>query len=300
MPAYWIVLLIAAVLAAGASLWVLRAYRGVGDKAPAAPVLIACAAAALGALVLYLFIGRPDLPDQPYTQRLAALRHRDPMTYSVDEAVAVLSDVAKAHPSEATPHILIGQLQLERGMAAPAVQSFDAALRRDPQSREAMLGLAQAMVSADDGHVSPEALRLFQTVAAQTQDPIPLLYEAKAALQAEQDGRPFWAQALARMGPDSPLRPEHASDDWRLGLARALVRVEGRIAPETLHLFQLAGASSRDPTPWIYQAMAAMQAGQDPRHFWAEALARMALNDPRRAMAQSMSTTPPPAPGANP
>src|SRR4029077_20007565 len=152
---------------------------GAGDHAPAAPVLIACAAAALGALALYLVIGRPDLPDQPYAQRLEALRHRDPMTFSVDEAVAVLGALAKAHPREATPHILIGQLQLERGMAAPAVQSFDAALRRDPQSRDAMLGLAQAMVGADGGHVSPEALGLFQTVAASTQDPIPLLYEAK-------------------------------------------------------------------------------------------------------------------------
>jgi cytochrome c-type biogenesis protein CcmH/NrfG len=320
MPVSWIVLISAAALAAGAALWVLRGYRRANDGASPAPALIACAAAGLGALALYLFIGRPDLPDAPYAQRMEALRHRNPLSFSLEEALAVLHDVAKARPNDAEPHILTGQLLLERGQGEPAAQAFNAALRRDPRSQEAILGLAQAMVQANDGRVSAEALRMFQslTQSAQTPDhsqdhsqtplnqsalnqdlgqrsPLPYLYEAKAALEAGQDARPFWVEALARMESASPLRPEHADEDWRTGLGRALVRLDGRISPEALRLFQLAGAQSHDAAPWIYQAMAAMQAGGDARPYWTQALARMDRTDPRREMAQRMSTMSPEA-----
>ena len=213
MAQSWILLIAAAALASAALFWVLRAYRRAGDGAKPAPVLIACALVAVGALGLYAAIGRPGLRDAPFAQRLAALRHRDPMTYTPDEALAVLDQAAKANPSDPTPHIFTGQILLERGQPEAAARAFDAALRRDPRSIEAMLGLGRALVRTDDGRVSADALRLFQT----------------------------------------------------------------------------AGAASRDPTPWVYQAMAAMQAGQDAKHFWAEALARMPGDDPRRAMAQRMS-----------
>lgn len=78
-----------------------------------------------------------------------------------------------------------------------------------------------------------------------------------------------------------------------MGLGRALVAVNnGQVSPEAVALFQQAAARSDDPAPWIYQAMAAMEQNReaDARRLWAEALARMSPDDPRRDMARRMST----------
>src|SRR5262249_16384528 len=77
MPSAWLLLAAAGVLAASACTWVMRAYASAGDGAKPRPALLVCATAGLGALALYLAVGRPDLPDAPFAQRMEALRHRD-------------------------------------------------------------------------------------------------------------------------------------------------------------------------------------------------------------------------------
>jgi cytochrome c-type biogenesis protein CcmH len=203
------VLLIAAVLAAGAAFWVLRAYRsaGGGETSPRLAVA-ACGAVALVALGLYLVIGRPELADAPYRDRMEALKQRDPTTYSVDEALAVLAEAARDNPNDPLPHFYSGQVLNGEGRAEEAARAFDAALRRQPQFGEAMLGLGRAMVRIEDGRVTPEALALFERAGSLTNDPAPWLYQATAAMQENRgaDARRLWAEALARMAPDDPRR----------------------------------------------------------------------------------------------
>jgi cytochrome c-type biogenesis protein CcmH len=170
--------------------------------------LAACAATGLVALVAYLVIGRPELPDAPYAARLEALKHRDPTTYSVDEALAVLSEASKDNPSDPLPHFYSGQLLLDQGRAQEAARAFDAALRREPQLADALIGLGRALVRMEDGRVTPEALALFQQAGELTDDPAPWIYQAMAAMQEdrEADMRRLWREALTRMGPDDPRR----------------------------------------------------------------------------------------------
>lgn len=203
------VLAVGAALTAAAAFWALRAYRraGGGDRS-AQPAMIACGAVALLALGVYLVIGRPELPDAPFAERLAALKHRDPTTYTADEALAVLAEGARDHPADAAPHLYSGQLLMAQGRAREAAAAFDAALRRDPRSGEALLGLGRAMVASEDGRVTPEALAVFQQAGELSADPAPWMYQAMAALQAgrDDDARRFWREALARMGPDDERR----------------------------------------------------------------------------------------------
>ncbi len=206
MTGLW-VSLIAAILTTGAAYWVLRAYRRGGGGA-ARQALVACGAVALAALGVYLVIGRPDLPDAPYLARMEALKQRDPTSYNVDEALAVLAEAAKDNPSDPLPHFYSGQLLFGDRRAAEAARAFDAALRRQPQFGEAMLGLGRAIVEIEGGRITPEALALFQQAGALTNDPTPWLYQATAAIQEDRgaDARRFWAEALARMAPDDPRR----------------------------------------------------------------------------------------------
>jgi cytochrome c-type biogenesis protein CcmH len=203
-----IVLAAAAVLTAGAAFWVLRAYRRAGGGATSArPALAACAVVALAGLGVYLVIGRPELPDAPYAARLEALKARDRSTYGGEEWLAVLADDARRTPRDPAPHFYQGQILFALGRPQEAAREFDAALRRDPQLVEAMMGLGRALVQID-GRVSEDALALFQRAGGLTDDPAPWVYQAWAAMEAgrDNDARRFWGEALRRMAPDDPRR----------------------------------------------------------------------------------------------
>lgn len=191
-----------------AAVWVLRAYRRAGGDRPA-PALIACAVAAIAALGTYLAVGKPDLPGARFTDRLAALKHRDPTTFNADEALAVLSQASRDDPRDARPHFFAGQVLLTEGRTEEAARAFDAAVRRDPRSAEALLGLGRALVQLEDGRVSEDARDVFARAAAlETSDPTPWIYQAMAAMQEDRaaDARVFWGEAYARMAPDDPRR----------------------------------------------------------------------------------------------
>jgi cytochrome c-type biogenesis protein CcmH len=160
------------------------------------------------ALGAYLAIGRPELPDAPIQQRLAALKQRDPGTYTADEALAVLDQAAHEHPRDALPYYYSGVLLMQQQKPEEAARAFDAALRRDPRSGEAALGLGRSLVAISDGRVTPEALQAFRQAGTLTNDPAPWIYQAMSAMQTNNaaDARRFWGQALARMAPDDPRR----------------------------------------------------------------------------------------------
>ncbi len=203
------VLLVAAVLTAGAGFWVLRAYRraGGGMRSPI-PALAACGAVALAALTAYLAIGRPELPDAPFAERLEALKTRDLASLTFDEALAILHDRSRRDPTDPLAHFYTGELLLRMGRAPEAARAYDQALRRDPRLAEAMLGLGRALVAVENGRVTPEALALFQQAGALTNDPTPWIYQAMSAMEQgdEPGARNMWREALALMEPDDPRR----------------------------------------------------------------------------------------------
>jgi cytochrome c-type biogenesis protein CcmH/NrfG len=130
-----------------------------------------------------------------------------------------------------------------------------------------------------------EALAVLSEAAREhPRDPLPHFYAGQLLLDQR---RP---QEAARSF-DAALRREPRMAEALMGLGRAIVQSEGRVTPEAIAYFQQAGELTDDPAPWIYQAMAAMEQGDEggARRFWGEALRRMGPDDPRRAMAQQMS-----------
>ncbi len=207
-----IVLVVAAVLCAGASLWVLRAYRRAGGGVEdARPALAAAVLVSLAGLAIYLVIGRPELPDAPYQQRLdtliAALRSPTPPQITPDEQLALWQHFAREHPEDVIPHMEAAKALLSLGRPREAAIEFDQVLRLQPESSEALLGMGRAIVALE-GRVTPEAQAYFAQAAERTDDPAPWLYQAMAAMQEnrQDDARRFWREALARMGPEDPRR----------------------------------------------------------------------------------------------
>jgi len=201
------ILLIAAAITAGAAVWVLRAYRRAGGGSLRKALGVA-AAVALAALTIYLVLGKPELPGQPYRARLEALKARDPSTYVGAEWIALLSEKAKADPADASAHFFLGQLYLGERRPQEAARAFTAALRRAPESPEAMMGLARALIAINDGRTTPESMDLLQQAAARTTDPTPFIYLAIGALEDGDNAaaRRYGAEALSRMTADDPRR----------------------------------------------------------------------------------------------
>jgi len=200
-----IVLVVAAVLTAAAAFWGLRAYRRAGG-ANARAALGVCGVVAVAALGCYLAVGRPALADGPYRARLEALRGRDPLSFSAEEALAVLHEASREHPDDPLPYFYSGELLYRLERPEEAARAYDQALRRDPNSAEVMLGLGRALVAIEGGRVSPEALGLFQRAGTELPDPAPWMYQAMAAMQSGEDARPFWREALARTPQNDPRR----------------------------------------------------------------------------------------------
>lgn len=192
-------------MTASAAGWTLRAYRlaGGGASSPM-PALLSCGAVAMIALVAYLVVGRPELPDAPFSARFEALRHRDPATYTPEETLAVLDRAARQNPGDARPHIFSGQILLMQGRPDEAAREFDGALRRDPRSADAMLGLGRALVRVANGRVTPEALVQFRQAAPLAPaDPAPWIYQAMGAMQDGHidEARRTCAEAVSRGAP---------------------------------------------------------------------------------------------------
>jgi cytochrome c-type biogenesis protein CcmH/NrfG len=198
----------AAIAVAAAVWWIARAYAGAGPSKPA-PVLIGCGVGALAVLGLYLALGRPSQPDEPAAGRMAALEKRAataPESLGPGDLLALLDARAKADPSAFQPYVFKGQILAEQGRDAEAARAFASALERAPDSPDAALGLARALV-AQEGVVSPQALELFKRVAVLSpHDPVPWLYQALAARQAGRlaESEPLWRETLKRLPSDDP------------------------------------------------------------------------------------------------
>lgn len=202
-----IVFAFAALATAAAAYWALRAYKVEGGRRARASMAL-CGAVAIATLVVYLVIGRPELPGAPFAVRLEALKHRDPTTYTAEEAIAVLTEASREHPADPLPYLYSGEVLLQQGRVPEAARAFHAALSREPNLAEAMMGLGRAKVRMEDGHVSPEALALFQRATPLTEDAAPLIYQAMAAMQDDDasSARHLWGQAYRRMSADDPRR----------------------------------------------------------------------------------------------
>lgn len=204
----FIVMLAGALLAAGAAFWTLRATRRAGGDARVGRlVLVVCAAASVVALGVYLLNGRPTLVGGAYAERLEALRQRPEETYNAEEWLAVLAADSRANAADPWPYLATGEIYLRTNRPQEAARAFDAALRRDPRSVDALIGVARSIATIEGGF-TPDALAYLEQASAIGDDPAPWIYRAMAAMEADNaaETRRMWGEALARMGPDDPRR----------------------------------------------------------------------------------------------
>ncbi len=197
----------AAFVGAAGVWWVSRAYARAGGGAKAG--LTGAAIALTAALALYLAIGRPDLPDQPFGARIAGLLQKNPNTMTAQELLAVLEARAKIDAADPRPLIFAGEIMADQGRPDLAAGRYRAALQRDANAVPALIGLGRALAATGTGEIPPEALALFKRAAELApEDPVPWLYQGLAAHQEGRytDALALWPEVLKRLPPDDPRR----------------------------------------------------------------------------------------------
>ncbi|HEX4196984.1 MAG TPA: c-type cytochrome biogenesis protein CcmI [Caulobacteraceae bacterium] len=226
-----------------------RAAPGEGGRARGLVIALA-AAAPLVALGIYLFVGSPQTPDQPFARRLKAWS-ADPSSLGPEQMAAVLTEIAAKHPDDAVPLVYLSHADVAAGDLTGAEQAIRKALSIDPKRGElwGLLGEILTDKAGQDG--TPEAMDAFHRAIAL--DPSlagPRYYLARAQIAGGdvKDGLAAWRALGASLPAADPRRP---------GLLAEIAAVEKTGALATAQ----AGQPAVDPRAMI-RAMVARQAAQ--------------------------------------
>lgn len=181
------------------------------------------------ALSLYLHAGSPDLPGQPYSQRVSA----PAPAARLDALIAKAEAQLRLNPKDGMGWDVLAPIYLRQQRFGRAAEAYARALDLLGETPRRLSGLAEAQIAVDNGIVSEKTRKLFQRLL-QLQ---PRRAEARywLAKAKEQDGRLREAAAAYR----AMLASAPAKAPWRGMIAAQLHRVEGRLG-----LASTAGAGS--------------------------------------------------------
>jgi len=120
------------------------------------------AATAVLALGLYLLLGAPGAPDQPYKARVAAWRQGEPGALDPAKMAAVLRSLAADRPTDPQVYDYLGRAQLAAGDPFAAQRAFERSLELGMKTPELYASLGQALMLGAEGKVTPEAQARFK------------------------------------------------------------------------------------------------------------------------------------------
>jgi cytochrome c-type biogenesis protein CcmH len=156
--------------------------------------LVVPAAAAL----LYLALGSPGIPDEPYAER--GIR-----------ALAALAEEAKAHPDSDAAWSRLARAEAAAGHWQKSAEAYREAMRLTRGRPDVATSYGEMLVMAADGTVTPRAQEAF--AAALARDPKNPAARFYLALADAQEGKPkaaidAWQRLAGNQPADSPLRAE--------------------------------------------------------------------------------------------
>ena len=183
--------------------------RGAGSPVLAVGLALAVPTAAA---LIYLGVGSPGLPDQPYAARgperalVAASGHGD-----MEKTVAALEQRLKANPESDADWLLLARTEAALGHWQKSAEAYREALRLSKGRPDVAAAYGEMLVMAADGIVTPRAREAL--AAALARDPRSKPARYYLALGDAQEGNAAaaieaWRKLAAEEPADSPLRAE--------------------------------------------------------------------------------------------
>jgi cytochrome c-type biogenesis protein CcmH len=201
-------------------------------------VALVAGIAPLAAITIYLGVGAPGTPDQPFARRLAQWRSADPTSLGPDQMAAVLQRITRDRPTDPLAFYYLSRAQLASGDPYSAGQSLQSAIALAPNRADLWIALGETYAAQDQGQIGPEAEAAFRkAVALDPAAPGPRYFLARAQIAGgDVDGGLAAWRALDR---DLP-----AKDTRRAVLEREIAQVE-----RTRGLPAAAGAQASNAPP---------------------------------------------------
>ncbi|MBR1222612.1 c-type cytochrome biogenesis protein CcmI [Bradyrhizobium sp. U87765 SZCCT0131] len=197
-----------------------------------ATAILALIGLPLLAVVVYLRLGSPMLPDFPLAERA-----RQPVaTASLDNLVSQVEAHLEKNPTDGRGWEVLAPVLMKLGRFDDAVQAFRKSLATNGESAGRHADLGEALAAAANGVVTAEAKAEFERAVALHTDEVKARYFL--GLAAEQDGRTaeaatIWRAMLANAPAEAP---------WRPLVQAALVRVGGGVTAPVLSNDEMAAA----------------------------------------------------------
>lgn len=147
-----------------------RRLLAAADAAPAAPKAVTPAErrlivvlAALGpavALLLYVQLGNPGMPDQPFAKRIAewSAEPFDNLLQEPDRFAAVMEVLVRKNPGKAILLRNLADAQIAQNQLALAEVNLRKAIAADPTDARAWISLAHARMQAANDEFAPDAV----------------------------------------------------------------------------------------------------------------------------------------------
>jgi cytochrome c-type biogenesis protein CcmH len=167
-----------------------------GPAARRAAAVIALVVIALGGVGLYMKIGAPNLPDQPLIARRAA----PPEQMDLMAAVAKIEAHLATNPGDARGHEVIAPVYMRIGRFADAAKAWGETIRLSGATPERATMMGEALIYANEGKVTPDALKaLEEALAMDPTFPQALFYVGMAAQQSGdiEKAKTIWSGLLA-------------------------------------------------------------------------------------------------------
>jgi len=173
----------------------------------------------LGASALYLTFGSPSLPGQPLAARVAA------ETQSIQSIIARVEEHLAREPNDGRGWEVIAPVYLRLGRYDDAIRASRNAIAFSGETAERQAALGEALVTAANGAVTPDARAAFERAVALDAKNIRARYFL--AMLADQEGRPADAAASLR----AMLAGAPADAPWTEFIRSELERVAGDAEP---------------------------------------------------------------------
>ncbi len=169
------------------------------------------AAAALLALGIYLALGSPGLPDQPFKTRVEGWRRSDPAGLDAPRMAAVLREITATRPNDPQAFEYLGRAELAAGDGFAAARAFAVAARLAPGRADLLTQEGMALTADGEGKVTPAARAAFRQALAIDPKNAPARYFLGRARIADGDvagGLDDWRALEADLPPNDPRRAD--------------------------------------------------------------------------------------------
>lgn len=163
------------------------------------------------AVGLYLHLGRPSLPGQPYNVQAEQKALSQAMVSEFDGMLAKLEAHLKANPDDVEALKAMGWAQMRAGKPENAIAALKRAVGLAPKDMQLLALFGETLVEAASGKVSAEALDAFNRVlAADAKDPRALYYKGLHLSQtgSQKAALDLWVQLIKDSPKDAEWLPQ--------------------------------------------------------------------------------------------